>query len=137
MNHYQPLIDEALKDGWVSRPKEYPGTVELRKDVGDGYLEVWFKDRVFSNGSTDRGTAFWFIRRFDHALDTPVSDDMTQPAESYSEMMESLITAMNSCDFCSRNVGVANLSRIAFANAACPECFERSKKDREYPGWNR
>lgn len=54
---------------------------------------------------------------------------------SLDEVISLATNKLNQCDYCKENVGLENLTRIAFCNKACPKCEKSAREKDEFPGW--
>lgn len=158
VNTYKDFLNKAVDDGWSVYEGPYGmaeggRTVRLEKydPELDGKFSILFTDRDFKNleGSVaynrDGATTLmqnvegYFVAdtgegyaHSEHSLKLPKSDFFR---EGGNYDYQTFVNAAGTCDRCKKNVGKANLSHVAFANAMCPDCVEQGRAELETPGW--
>lgn len=152
-HHYKEFLAAAEKDGftfyegpWGSSDKERTVIAEKYDANLGGKFTLYVADRQYKNLSGSlayqRDGEYtpmqyiegWFVSDNDKKIVAHAQHALNvEKTETYS--YEDLIETAGTCDNCKRNVGVKNLKPVAFANAACSECYESMKAERETPGW--
>lgn len=152
-HHYKDFLTAAEKDGftfyegpWGSSDKERTVIAEKYDENLGGKFTLHVADRQYKNLSGSiayqqygeytpmQYIEGWFVADNDNKI-TAHAEHALKISNDGMYSYEDLIDTAGTCDKCGRNVGARNLKPVAFANAACSECYEGMKAERETPGW--
>lgn len=150
-NFFKDTIDKLVADGGEVYEYEKTGVgdkdrsvrVFLRDEDFGGIFHIAFIDRDEKNLNSRSDSYGTFKRRADvhgwfvqDTIEGYANNEYgLNIAEDTPTTLNDLREAYTTCPVCGRNVGGANIVRVAFANRCCVDCAPELRQQLETPGW--
>ncbi len=160
-NPLKDYIQGAVDAGHVASTgpwgrSDYEKTIEmviLAPEL-EGRFLLWLRDRVYgksvfnaetqrweqdyTNGTRDEGVSAWFVQDSKHANGAPRQQGLILDAKRMKKEgfdYNYLVSVASTCPVCEKHVPANQLKRVAFADAACEDCYPAEQRKKEKPGW--